>query len=72
MAGKEARQRQAWLPQGCVVVLTQGLPGLTAGIIESSCYPPWGQLEIPCGNKDNGGVGEWYVALTVSDENRKA
>ena len=22
MAGKEARQRQAWLPQGCVVVLT--------------------------------------------------
>ena len=24
----------------------RGLPGLTAGIIESPCYPPWGQLEI--------------------------
>ena len=38
----------AWLPQGCVVVLTQDLPILTAGIIESLCYPSWRQLKILC------------------------
>ena len=36
-----------WLPQGCVVVLTQELPMLTAGFIESLCYPSAVWLQIP-------------------------
>ncbi len=47
----------AWLPQGRVGVLTQDLPTLTAGIVESLCYPLWLQLKIPValmGNKNGG------------------
>ena len=64
----------AWLPQGCVAVLTLGVPTLTAGNIESLCYPLWLQLKIPVsimGNKKRQAVsirgavmanGQWPVA----------
>ena len=55
----------AWLPQGCVVVLMLG-PTLTAGIIESLCYPLWLQLKIPVsmmGNKKRQAVSMGVAAM---------